>query len=255
MNLLEQLLIKASQKKLGHFYILTPTKSSPDAQVLCEKFCTDFLTGFFKQEGLRIPQDPWNHPDVFRLGSLADEESGTQNFSVEEALGLIRYFEFSAVESTHKFAIITEANRITTTVANKWLKVLEEPLANSTIILINANQLKLLETIESRGILLRLDIPGSNADHQEFEKFIQDAQKMSLSEFLENFQKDQSGINYWVEKLILWEADQVSSHTSKQKLGEWLVRLKEMETFHQPSATKWSLFYDFLKSHVFPRAI
>ncbi len=255
MNLLNQLLSLASQKKLGHFYILTPTKNSPEAQALCEKFCADFLTGFFKQSGVRVPSEAWNHPDVFRLGNLSTEEGSGQNFNVEEALGLIRFFEFSTVEANHKFAIITEAARINTIVANKWLKLLEEPLKNSTIILINAGQLKLLETIESRGILLRLDIPKVQENHDDFEKFIKDSRQMGLSQFLETYQKDTLGINYWVEKLVLWETDQTDGHEAKAALGIWLLKLKEMETFHQPSATKWTLFWDLLKTHVFPRAI
>lgn len=255
MNLLNQLLTQAGQNKLGHFYILTPTKNSPDAQALCEKFCADFLTGFFKQSGARVPSEAWNHPDVFRLGNLCSEEGPTQNFNVEEALGLIRFFEFSTVEASHKFAIITEAARINTIVANKWLKLLEEPLKNSTIILINAGGLKLLETIESRGILLRLDIPRVQENHDVFEKFIKDSRQMGLSQFLETYQKDALGINYWVEKLVLWETDRPDGVEAKAALGIWLLKLKEMETFHQPSATKWTLFWDLLKTHVFPRAI
>ena len=130
--------------------------------------------------------------------------------------------------------------------------------------------IKLAEQFPDRKILI---VTKSNADESntkyaqggiavvidgiddDFEKFIKDCRQMGLAQFLETYQKDTLGINYWVEKLVLWETDRPDGHEAKQALGMWLLKLKEMETFHQPSATKWTLFYDLLKTHVFPRAI
>lgn len=255
MNLVQRLISLAQQKKLAHFYILEPTKNSADAQAQCEAFCAEFFKQYFKDVGSNLPDDIWNHPDVLTLGNRAGQEEISNNFTVDEALQFMRYFEFAPVSAPHKFAVITEAHRITTIVANKWLKLLEEPNSNCTIILINSSRLKLLDTIQSRGVLLRLENPTSHEDEQEFLNFIHESQKQSLSEFIEKNQKGSRDLNYWIGQLISWEAQELSGAEAKNNLGKWLNQMKEMEAFHQPSATKWSLFYQYLQSNVFGRLI
>lgn len=254
MNLTQRLIELALAKKLAHFYVLEPTKSSSDAQEVCESFCQDFLLKYFKAANAHRPDDVWNHPDVLTLGSRVGQDEISNNFTVEEALQFMRYFEFAPVNAPHKFAIITQAHRMTTVVANKWLKLLEEPNNNTTIILINSSRIKLLETIQSRAVLLRLANTSSNRDLQEFNDFIEGSQKQTLSAFIEKNQKGGKELNYWVDMLIYWESQQLEGAQEKINLGEWLNQLKEMDTFHQPSATKWSLFYQYLQSNVFGRA-
>lgn len=251
MKLMQRLLELAQQKKLAHFYILEPTQSSPLAQTECESFCHDFLKAYLSQG----PSSPWEHPDVLVLGNRVDQDEVTTNFSVEEALNFMRYFEFAPINAPHKFAIITQANRISTIVANKWLKLLEEPNKDTTIILINAQRVKLLETIQSRGILLRLNNSSPVTELSEFLDFLNESKNLSLGQFIEKNQKGQKDLNYWTDQLILWEGQMPDGARQKQELGQWLIHLKEMDTFHQPSATKWALFYQYLKSNVFDRPI
>lgn len=255
MNLMQSLLQLAQENKLGHFYILEPTKSSPTAQAECENFCHDFIKNYFGLTHTPSPHSPWDHADVLTLGARVEQEEVGGQLSVEDALAFTRYFEFNPVSSPHKFAVITQASKITTIVANKWLKLLEEPHTKSTIILINSNRIKLLDTISSRAILLRL--PNKNSDHnqEEFINFIKEARDMSLSQFLEKNQKNQLDLNYWVQQLIDWESTRLDGAQEKAQLGPWLLKLKEMDLFHQPGATKWSSFYQLLQSNVFGRLI
>ena len=53
--------------------------------------------------------------------------------------------------------------------------------------------------------------------------------------------------------MVKWEAEQLGHVEGKISLTEWLKTLQEMETFHQPSATKWTLFYSYLQKHILPR--
>lgn len=255
MKLKERLLEQAKQDKLAHFYILEPTKSSVDAQADCEQFCHDFFKDYFALKNVTPPENVWNHADIFTLGTRTEEEEISNNFNVEEALAFMRYFEFNPINSPHKFAVITQASRITTIVANKWLKLLEEPSKNTTIILINSNRIKLLDTITSRGILLRLETENKSQGFDEFIGFVEESKNLSLSEFLEKNQKNQKDLNYWVNQLLEWEASRADGALEKAQLGPWLIKLKEMDTFHQPGATKWSAFYQLLHSSVFNRLI
>src|SRR5690606_24970460 len=156
------------------------------------------------------PSTPWGHPDVQVLGNRIDQEEVTTNFTVEEALNFMRYFEFAPINAPHKFAIITQASRISTVVANKWLKLLEEPNRDTTIILINAQRIKLLETIQSRGILLRLNNFSEAPDLSEFLDFLNESKDLTLGQFLEKNQKGQKDLNYWTDQLIIWESQMPS---------------------------------------------
>src|SRR5690606_17310543 len=174
-------------------------------------------------------------------------------FTVDESEALGRFFEFKAVQSERKFAVITEAHRINTIVANKWLKLLEEPTGTATVFLLNPRRQKLLDTIHSRAIHFRLPVRTEEPSSELWQEFLADVQKLSLSQFLETYQRGEFDLTHWTDQLIRWEALETNGAPEKAALQSWLKSFQEMETFHQPTATKWSLFYSYLHQHVLPR--
>ena len=142
---------------------------------------------------------------------------------------------------------------MTSQVANKCLKLLEEPNGNSTIFLINPRGSKLLETIQSRGLTLRIKAERPQTSTSQWKTFIQNSAAQNLAEFIESNQKKDFDVSFWTQEWANWEAEQSDHLQSKEALVHWMKNLQEMETFHQPSATKWSLFYSVLKHHVFNR--
>lgn len=258
MNLHDVLLKKAQKDELGHFYIIETSAPPHVAFDLLMNFAHNFIRDYYqKVEGHKQSLTHlMDHPDVYVLGNTLseDEDKSDKFFKVEEAEGLARFFEFKAVQGKRKFAVITEGHRINTTVANKWLKLLEEPQGTSTIFLLNPQRGQLLPTIHSRAIHLRLQSKSEDSDFSEWNEMMTDLGKMSLSEFLENYSRGEQDLSYWVNELIRWESEQTDKATPKEELGRWIRNFQEMEIFHQPSATKWSLFYSFLKENVLPRA-
>jgi hypothetical protein len=196
-----------------------------------------------------------DHPDVFVLGNTNEDEDDKEDkfFKVEEAETLNRFFEFKAVQGKRKFAVITEGHRINTIVANKWLKLLEEPQGTSTIFLLNPHRQQLLPTIHSRAIHLRLPTKSDPLDFSEWNEFTSDVKNLSLAQFLEKYSRGDRDLTFWVNELIRWESEQTDKPTPKAQLATWLRDLSEMEIFHQPTATKWSLFYSYLRENVFLR--
>lgn len=257
MNIHDVLLKKAQKQELGHFYIVET--SLPPAEAFDEllKFVHEFIRDYYQKiEGHKQSLTHlMDHPDVFVLGNTTnqDEEKSDKFFKVEEAEGLARFFEFKAVQGIRKFAVITEGHRINTTVANKWLKLLEEPQGTSTIFLLNPRRVQLLPTIHSRAIHLRLSSKAHKSDLSDWNEFLNNLRTMSLSQFLEEYSRGEQDLSFWVNQLIEWESEQTDMASSKEKLGEWLRTYQEMETFHQQTATKWTLFYSYLKEHVLPR--
>jgi|GEM_PF-1101437 len=257
MNIHDILLKKASNQELGHFYIIET--SAPEEVSFTEllNFVHGFIRDYFqKVEGHKQSMvNLMDHPDVFVLGNTNESEDDKEDkfFKVEEAETLNRFFEFKPVQGTRKFAVITEAHRVNTIVANKWLKLLEEPVGNSTIFLLNPRRGQLLPTIHSRAIHLRLQTQSNPLDFSEWNEMIQDLKQMGLAPFLEKYGKGDRDLAFWVNELIRWESEQSDQSAPKDQLAKWLKSFQEMETFHQPHATKWSLFYSHVRENVLPR--
>jgi hypothetical protein len=249
MNLHDVLLKKAHQQELAHFYIVE-TSATHDAFGVLVKFVHEFIQDYYqKVEGHKQSlAHLMDHPDVFVIGNLTlDDDSTEKFFKVEEAETLNRFFEFKSVQALRKFAVITEGHRVNPTVANKWLKLLEEPQGLSTIFLLNPKRRELLPTIHSRAIHLRLPVKNASPDLAPWNEFLKDVKAMRLAEFLEKHARSEVDLNTRIDQLLAWEAEKNDNAKSKEALKQWLITLQEMDTFNQPNATKWSLFYSWLQ--------
>lgn len=256
MNIFDILMKKAAKNELAHFYILESSGPEYESLESLTKFTGDFIRSYYQQvEGAKQSMAHlMDHPDVYVLGNLPDTEDPEDKFfSVEESEAFTRFFEFKPVQGKRKFAVITEGHRINNIVANKWLKLLEEPTGNSTIFLLNPRRQKLLDTIHSRAQHLRLPVSIQQATFEEWKDFLTKSKTLGLAQFIEQNNKSDRDVFFWSGELIRWEAEQLEQAESKMALNEWLKKLQEMETFHQPSATKWTLFHSFLHQYVLPR--
>ncbi|UWQ92453.1 DNA polymerase III subunit delta' [Rhodobacteraceae bacterium M382] len=123
---------------------------------------------------LEIPDD---HPVVHRI--LAGAEPGLAAITrspndkgklrdqivVDDVRKLNRFFGLSATDGGHRVVIVDAADDMNTSAANALLKMLEEPPARTTILLISHQPSRLLPTIRSRCRTLRL-APLSPPDMQ-----------------------------------------------------------------------------------------
>ncbi len=257
MNLHDVLFKKARTGQLGHFYVIESSAPEEEAQQQLVKFVGDFIRDYYQKieghrQSLAVLMD---HPDVYVLGNTGagQEERSEKAFKVDDAEAMSRFFEFKALQSKRKFAVITEGHRINVLIANKWLKLLEEPYGDSTIFLLNPRRVQLLPTIHSRAIHLRLPSAQRAVDPSDWRAFLEDVRKMTLSQFLEAHSRGDETLGHRLNELIVWESDQSDRFAPKEALSSWLKKFDEMETFHQPTATKWSLFYAYIKEHVLPR--
>ena len=117
-------------------------------------------------ETLDIPDD---HPVSRRLAALSEprlyllrrgltetEKAVTQEISVRELRKMKEYFGLSAADGGRRVAIVDAADELNVSAANALLKLLEEPPAGVTFLLISHQPSKLLPTIRSRCRELRL---------------------------------------------------------------------------------------------------
>jgi DNA polymerase-3 subunit delta' len=105
--------------------------------------------------------DTENHPDVLWLRP----ESKLRVLRIEQIRDLLQTIYLKPMHAPYKVAIIVAADRLTTNAANAFLKTLEEPPADSILILLSTEPQRILETILSR--CLRLSCGAGTARHQD----------------------------------------------------------------------------------------
>lgn len=255
MKLGEILLSKAKEGKLAHFYITETSGEFEDSREKLFDFVHHFIRDYYqKVEGQKNSlENLMDHPDVLVMGLRSEEKKESAFYSVLEAEELARFFQFRGVQSKRKFVVIHDAHRINQIVANKWLKLLEEPSQNATIFLLNPKKVRLLDTIHSRALHLRLAKTKTEADQENWNALLEDVKDLKLSGFLEKYSRGDLNLSYWMNTLLDWEAKQTDNMIAKIALQEFTKEFQEMELFHQPTATKWTLFYTHLKEHILPR--
>ena len=101
---------------------------------------------------------PNDHPDAFSLrpaGKMRQIKAGKSAEDTGSMREFIRKIAVSASVGDHKVGIIHEADRMNTATANIFLKTLEEPPANTTLLVLTTRPYALLPTIRSRCLNFR----------------------------------------------------------------------------------------------------
>jgi DNA polymerase-3 subunit delta' len=101
--------------------------------------------------------DQEQHPDV----QWVRPESKSRVITIDQMRGLMQTVYLKPNQADCKVSIIVAADRLNVQAANAFLKTLEEPPANSILILLTTEPQRILETIISR--CLRLNFSGEAA--------------------------------------------------------------------------------------------
>ena len=105
--------------------------------------------------------DGENHPDVLWVRP----ESKSRVITIEQIRDLLHTVHLKPTQAAWKVAMIVAADRLNPQAGNAFLKTLEEPPANSILVLLSIEPQRILETILSR--CLRLNFAGEGARHQD----------------------------------------------------------------------------------------
>lgn len=97
-----------------------------------------------------------SHPD---LKKVSPEESGKQ-IKIDQVRRLVESFGHTAQQGGFKVAVLSPAESMNINAANALLKCLEEPTANTLLILISDAPSQLLPTIRSRCQLVNFPLPS-----------------------------------------------------------------------------------------------
>ncbi len=115
---------------------------------------------------------PESHPDCFSLRPAGK----MRQIGAETTRELIGRVQVSGTVSRRKVAIVHECDRMNTSAANIFLKTLEEPPANTTLLLLTSRPYALLPTIRSRMLHFRFPDAGAPIDHTGMQPWLDDYQ-------------------------------------------------------------------------------
>jgi DNA polymerase-3 subunit delta' len=134
-----------SQKRLGHAYLISGPPGSGKRALAAD--ITSLVNG-------TKPADVFSARarEVF----VAEPESKSRRIVVDQVRGLEHALQMRAIDDRRKVAIVAEADRLQPQAANAFLKTLEEPPANSLLLLLSALPEVLPDTIVSRCISIPL---------------------------------------------------------------------------------------------------
>src|SRR5947209_2391221 len=144
------------QKRLGHAYLISGPAGSGKREVAAELASTVNGT---------------DAGDVFSSRAreifIAEPESKSRRILIEQIRALEHGLQMQAAEGRRKVAIIADADRLQPQAANAFLKTLEEPPANSLLLLLSALPQALPDTIVSRCISIPLAANGEEIETPE----------------------------------------------------------------------------------------
>ncbi len=147
-NALDHLRRALANDRLAHAYLI----AGPDGSGVRE-----VAEGLASAVNATAPGAGLSHPDVH----IAEPESKSRRIKVEQVRELERELQMRALTGGRKIAVIFDSDRMVPAASNAFLKTLEEPPANSLLILTSAQPELLLDTIISRCIYVGLMAAGA----------------------------------------------------------------------------------------------
>jgi DNA polymerase III subunit delta' len=131
--------------------------------------------------------NPLAHPDLFTLrpvGKARMIRVGDRNGDEPNTMRtLLRDLQQSSRQGGAKVAIVYEANRMNDATANAFLKTLEEPPRQTTLLLLTTRPYDLLDTIRSRCFQFRLPLGIERSFTEDWQRWLGDYQQWVASLF------------------------------------------------------------------------
>lgn len=182
--------------------------------------------------------------DAFDLTFLEKDMSDkktTQSIGIEDIKQMQKKIFLKPIKSQTKAVIIEDAQLLTPEAQNALLKVLEEPPAQTIIMLCANSKEALLPTILSRCQIIELEtepLKLKEKDLLELQAFITNLPTLSVGEKLkqaEKLGKDKDKAMLWIEKLLIVLREQtitaiVEDHESETI--DAIITLRELQTLH-----------------------
>lgn len=158
-----------------------------------------------------------NHFDITIIEKDFSDKKSTQSIGIEDVKQMQKKIFLKPIKSKNKLVVIEDAQLLTPEGQNALLKVLEEPPANTFMLLSTTSREALLPTIISRCQVIELEeseMKLKDKDREELSAFLTNLPEMTIGEKLklaEKLAKDKDKANVWIEKLMFVTREKVIS--------------------------------------------
>ena len=187
-----------NKNQLAHSYLFVDNDETRALNTAYWLACLFNCTGENKPDGTCINCKQilsGNHPDV-----LLVKPEGKQTLGIDQIRPLKEELAKSPVESTRRFFLIKDAQKLTLPAANALLNLLEEPVAPVVSILITNNVDQILPTIRSRTQIIKLKKKEKRDDRQSV--LIENGFSVEELEELDDTKKIDQEIKYFYQELL-----------------------------------------------------
>ncbi len=177
-NKIEELINLWNNNRFPASWLLT-SYSTPGLRIFAEEFLKQIIPkNYLSTTGENL----YSHPDISFI-SLKEKTSGEnlKNISTEQIREVSNLFSKSSARLPFKFAIIEDADKMSTQAANCFLKTLEEPPKNCYIFLLSTKAHSLLPTILSRVRILNTSYVNASV-YRDNESYSSKAEKSEIKE-------------------------------------------------------------------------
>ncbi|MCT4640669.1 MAG: hypothetical protein N4A33_00125 [Bacteriovoracaceae bacterium] len=231
------LVSKAFKDKLAHFYIVDCIEQK-------ENFCYDWCLDLIKQIRLNYGDNMSTKAIESSFDFLNIKPNQDKNYIISDFDELFSFINYDASSFKRKYVIINDAHKLNKHTSNKLLKTLEEPNIKITIFILNNKNMKLLSTIESRGIKIRLkDTSQSNnattLAKPEFEDIHQLISELKSNAKLEN------EIMAYIAQII--ETKPISDKYLNDALN-YFKQISEDKEYNNPIIHRANILYKLINS-------
>jgi DNA polymerase III delta prime subunit len=237
-----------NNQTLAHFYVIKP--SSTFAIEGIDRKISAWTSNLFSKilNGKRMQ----NHADFL---IFQDDEhtilNKEKNYNIEEMEQLNQFLQYKPLSLKYKFILMPSAHLLNELVSNHLLKVLEEPPAFAVFILFNPKNMKLLSTIESRAVNLRIGPNELNQLGLSDQKTIQEIdltklQLLSLTDFTEQMKDKETerAILTAIGRKVL-QSQQISHHQDYQKL---IINYESALAWNDTVYNRYLITYQLIKN-------
>ena len=187
-----------NKNQLAHSYLFVDNDETRALNTAYWLACLFNCTGENKPDGTCINCKQilsGNHPDV-----LLVKPEGKQTLGIDQIRPLKEELAKSPVESTRRFFLIKDAQKLTLPAANALLNLLEEPVAPVVSILITNNVDQILLTIRSRTQIIKFNENEKRDDRQSV--LIENGFSVEELEELDDTKKIDQEIKYFYQELL-----------------------------------------------------
>ncbi|MBF0206110.1 MAG: hypothetical protein HQK53_04405 [Oligoflexia bacterium] len=275
----ELLFRRWQEKRLAHFYLLQLNDDSVTKNIHTDAdqrrdFLRMWMHGFLEKvlAGRKISSlQQLHHPDILYI-SMNDQASSSgqlgQEYRIKDFEEFFHFLNFSPWELSGRIVIVEDIQFIGEILANKMLKILENPAPGSVIFFLQSVTARLLPTLEGRALTVKLRRPLEKLekadDRREVEiddralqrifQIVSEKRPEALSEVAEIFKRDPKLYNQAVATAITKEQEYIESGVGKahayERKEKFLQRLKwiiEVAPYHLGASERARGFLELFK--------